>query len=291
VAINVTLDKDLNTYSFVGSNSNVTILEAFWNNLGGSQGQKGDQGVPGKDGSGAGLDLDSEITLNRVYMINGTSLHTLDIETGVATQVGSASGFGIGESFPGGLGFHDGVLYMSADYLASVNLSTGVATKIGSVTDFGVSNARGGKGLTSHNGMLYMVEIVTNALYTVNTTTGVATRVGSANNFGIGLRQPPTIASHNGVLYTIAPTNILYSLNDTTGVATAIGTGTGVTQIQGMVSYNGVLYAANTNTLFTINTTTGVATEVARNGFTNNAALANVVTFSGSLRSLLGNLI
>ena len=101
-----------------------------------------------------------------------------------------------------------------------------MATRVGSATRFGV-NERNPSGLASHDGKLYMVGNIQDALYTLDTTTGVATRVGSATRFGVSEFNPSGLASHDGKLYMVgANQDALFTLDTTTGVATRVGSAT-----------------------------------------------------------------
>ena len=73
------------------------------------------------------------------------ALHTLSTSTGVATRVGSANRFGVGEILPTGLAAIGTTLYMvgeETDALHTLSTSTGVATRVGSANRFGVGERR-----------------------------------------------------------------------------------------------------------------------------------------------------
>ena len=96
-----------------------------------------------------------------LYMLGGSkaALYTLNPTTGTATRVGSANDFGVGESNPSGLAYHNGTFYMvggSNDALYTLNPTTGRAARVGSATAFGIGETVP-TGLASHNGTLYMV--------------------------------------------------------------------------------------------------------------------------------------
>ena len=190
---------------------------------------------------GSGLVLNSSSTL---YMLGGITdrkylggsytpaLYTVNKTTGVATRVGSATNFGVGEDNPIGMTLHDGVFYMvghTTNNLYTLNPATGVATRVGSATKFG--QAITAWGITSFKGVLYLLghdSAWTMRLYTLNTTTGVATRLGTLDGLGVS-RRNGTIGGAGDVLY-FASTEVnnawtmeLYSVNTTTGQATLIG--------------------------------------------------------------------
>ena len=216
----------------------------------------------------------SEVSIgDALYMVGegNDALYTVNTTTGEATRIGSATAFGVGETSPTGLAFHNGTLYMvglTTRALYTVNTTTGVATRVGSATNFGIGE-NSPLGLASLNDNLYMTGSSTDALYTVNTTTGVATRVGSATAFGVGENSPTDLASLNGTLYMVGSGNsALYTVNTTTGEALRVGNsfrfGVGEQLPQGLSSLNGTLYMVGTvrDELHSINTTTGEATRV-----------------------------
>ena len=191
-----------------------------------------------------------------LYMVGSTNdaLYTVNPTTGEATRIGSATAFGVGETTPSALAFHNGTLYMGGGGgLYTLNTTTGVATLVGGFQH---------RGLASHNGTLYSVS--GGGLYTLNTTTGVATLVG-----GLGVADGLGLASHNGSLYMVDHDNdVLYTVNTTTGQATRVGNsfrfGVAEQSPQGLSSLNGTLYmvGATNGALYTVNTTTGSATRV-----------------------------
>ena len=124
-----------------------------------------------------------------VWMVGATGkgLMTLVLITGVATDVGSATNFGVGEELPYGLVW--------------------VPDEVGSAT-----------------GTLFMVGQTNAALYTVDTTTGVATRVGDATNFSVGAILPTGLAWHKGSLWMAdQTTKKVYKLDKATGIASQVG--------------------------------------------------------------------
>ncbi len=186
-----------------------------------------------------------------------------------AKRVGTATQFGVNETWPKGLASHNGKLYMvGRGGLYTLNPTTGGATRVGRAYRFGVGETWP-LGLASHNGKLYMLGYRNKTLYTVNPTTGVATRVGTATRFGVNEWDPRGLASHNGKLYmTGNSTDALYTLNPTTGVATRVGTvtkfGVNETYSSMLASHNGKLYMLGISSLYTVNPTTGVATRVGK---------------------------
>ena len=190
----------------------------------------------------------------------------------IATRVGSASAFGVGETAPTGLTVLNGTLYMvgnATDALYTVDPATGIATRVGSASAFGVGETTPGA-IAALDGTLYMVGRTNRVLYTLNATTGVATRVGNANAFGVDEIDPRGLAALDGILYMVgANDDSLLTVNTTTGVATRVnsslflfGVNEGVPA--GLAALNGTLYmvGAGSDALFTVDPATGVATRV-----------------------------
>ena len=174
-----------------------------------------------------------------VYMVGQTNkaLYTLDIQTGVATQVDSTTvNFGsVAEEKPTGLAWLDGKLYITGqtnDALYTVDIVTGLATKVGTSTKFGIKEDQPwGLASSTKGGVstLHMVgsasdgggETNNAALYTLNASTGAATRVGEAYNFGPGGDYSPTgLSWHKDTLYMLGQQyRSLYGLRTSDGTA------------------------------------------------------------------------
>ena len=104
-----------------------------------------------------------------LYMVGSTNdaLFMLDISSGRATRVGSATNFGVSEDTPRGLASIGDTLYMVGsdnDYLYTLDTSSGVATRVGSASNFGVSEDTP-EGLASIGDTLYMVGETNDALF------------------------------------------------------------------------------------------------------------------------------
>ena len=126
------------------------------------------------------------------------------------------------------------------------------------------------------SGALYLVDVITDRLYSVDPTTGQATQIGDLN----GPPTPLGLASHNGTLYLVegGGTDRLYSVDPTTGQATQIGNLNGPTTPLGLASHNGTLYLVDSGTdrLYSVDPTTGQATQIGNlNGPTNPEGLAS----------------
>ena len=140
-----------------------------------------------------------------ISSLRSVGLYTVNEVTGVATRLGSAFGFGVGEIFPVGFASIDGVLYMAGRNtrrLYIVDTSTSLATRVGSADDFGLGPSDP-VGFGSHNGELYMTDSTHDALFTVDRLTGIAQQAGDSSSFGLSLGTPGPIFSHDGNLYMV----------------------------------------------------------------------------------------
>ena len=124
-------------------------------------------------GTVAAVDPDSGDTLayrlrgsdppNRMYMTGSSdaALYSVDSDDFEATRVGtSVPGFGVGETDPSGMAWHNGELYMigrTTDALYTLDPYTGEAMRVDAdVAQFGVGEGLP-QDLASHGGNLYMV--------------------------------------------------------------------------------------------------------------------------------------
>ena len=144
-----------------------------------------------------------------MYMVGSdtAALYSINLSTGAATRIGSATQFGISEADPRALAWNGSTMYMlgaNNDWLYTLDLTTGVATRVGSVSQFGVSEGNPqGLAWNSNNNTMYMVGRGNDVLYTLDLTTGMATRVGSATQFGISERQPAGLEWNGTALYMV----------------------------------------------------------------------------------------
>jgi hypothetical protein len=189
---------------------------------------------------------------NIAYMITTNQFGTIDLSTGVFTDIGS-----LGQLLSG-LGDVGGNLYGGVDVgdtLYEVNQATGALTAVGTGS---ITYAAFGSTLSG----LYAFGVWDGSrdLYSINPATGAATLIGptgvSKNAISVGM------SSGSGALYFTNDSD-LYSLNTTTGAATLIGN-TGVSAFGALVSEGGVLYGGSypDSDVYTLNTTTGAATLV-----------------------------
>ena len=165
-----------------------------------------------------------------MYMLGATTnaLHTLDSTTGAVTaRVGSVARFGVNETDPRGLTWHNGQLYMTGSSpggLYTLDITTGEATRI--IGDAPVTLM----GAASHNGELYVTAntyttTATGHFYRVDLDTSTLTRIGG-DDFGVDETSPAGIASHGSpaVLYMIGiGTDALYTVDTATGMAVRVG--------------------------------------------------------------------
>ena len=211
-----------------------------------------------------------------MYMVGTTkdALYALDSTTGAVTaRIGTGTRFGVNETDPHGLTWHNGQLYMIGDStksLYTLDITTGAATRIVSDAPDTV------KGIASHNGELYAVTIAdiaddpTGCLYRVDLHTSAFVEI-SCNNFKVGEFEPGGIASHGtpAVLYMVgAAVDALYALDTTTGTAAKVGWsqdfGVYERNTSGLTSHAGNLYmiGKSGDVLYELNTTTGAATRI-----------------------------
>ena len=216
---------------------------------------------------------------DRMYMLGDDTdaLHRLDSTTGAVTErVGTAAQFGVGETDPRGLAWHNGRLYMTgdtSDSLYTLDVVTGEATRL---TSGGVTGSL--LGVASHDGNLYVTTSAYQAdddtyagrLYRVDLDTSTFTQIGNTN-LGVAESWPKGLASHGSPaqVYMLGTTNnALYTLDTDTGVAVRVGTaeefGVGEHYPFGLASHNGVLYMTGSahDALYTLDTITGEATRI-----------------------------
>ena len=215
---------------------------------------------------------------DRMYMLGdkADALYALDSTTGAATErVGTVARYGVGETDPRGLTWHNGRLYMTGDTansLYTIDTITGEATRL---TSGGVTGSL--LGVVSHDGELYVTTSAykwfweyAGRLYRVDLDTSTFTQIGNTN-LGVAESWPKGLASHGSPaqVYMLGTTNnALYTLDTDTGVAVRVGTaeefGVGEHYPFGLASHNGVLYMTGSahDALYTLDTVTGEATRI-----------------------------
>jgi len=163
------------------------------------------------------------------------SLYRLNIDTGVATLVGS---FGF-DSVMHGLEYDNstGILYgmhTQTGTLYTINKTTGAATAVGSHGI--VSNTNLGYNL--NNGVMYATNSSTDSLYSVNLGTGSMTLIGALG----GPTLPNALAfnhDNNTMYLTDTQLDTLLTINLSTGATTTVGS-TGGGNLQGLAYVNPV---------------------------------------------------
>ena len=189
---------------------------------------------------------------------NGIFLYTVDKSTSVADRFGGAVMFGSEAQlgFATGMAFNPNTdtFYVCGTGPASiieVDRTTGAGVRRlggGALTDFGVGeSAPRGIAYDPNQDILYMVGVVTAALYTINREEGRANRVGLATDFDALEQQPYGLAFDTTrqtlFMLSINPNNRLYRLNTVTGAARQ------VSNVQTFGS-RGMTYDAETDQLF-----------------------------------------
>ena len=254
------------------------------------------------DGHALTYSLRASDPAERMYMIGNDTdaLYTLDSGTGAATtRVGTATEFGVDETSPRSLAWHNGQLYMIGNdtgSLYTLDVITGEATRVGGSGVAGGSGMAGGNGvsgssgmaggsgvpvglsgLASHNGELYATTSTLRGdgsrdgrLYRVDIDTSMFTRIGGID-FGVDEGHPEGIASHGSpaeLYMTGSADNALYTLNTATGAAARVGTvddfGVAESHPTGLTFHADGLYMTGrtANALYELDTPTGTATRV-----------------------------
>jgi hypothetical protein len=213
--------------------------------------------------------------IDTFYVDNQGNFGTLDLLTGTATQIASAT-------VPGNTGIDmtpnlQIYTYNTSNQLLQIDPPTGMPTSVGSPGS--VSLAATGA-LT--DGSYFGIDATTGILYSINLTSGALTPVGQPTSTTLitaGCSFEASLTGSASVLYyTIgstgggntctAFTDTLYQLNPTNGTTTTIGPvtigGNNVNAFVGSASVGGTLYGFTTNGKeYSINTTGGVATFLA----------------------------
>ena len=126
------------------------------------------------------------------------------------------------------------------------------------------------KGITIMNGVMYILDQTTPALYTVDRSSGAATRVGTATDFGVSETQPAGLTSRDGELYMLGGDNgALLRLSAITGEAVvASGLGSSETSPIGLAALAGSFYmvGVDSDLLHIIDEDTGLAYPVGDSG-------------------------
>ena len=137
-----------------------------------------------------------------VYTVNRTvsRFFSLNVETGVATQIGNDLPFTGAAFIPAGMASLNGNLYLieQTNGLYTVDPATGAATRVGNANNWGLSGATVSlRSLTASEDTLYAGGF-NGDLYTLDAQTGVATLVRTSNISAIN-----SLAYRNGIIYSM----------------------------------------------------------------------------------------
>ena len=116
----------------------------------------------------------------------------------------SITDFGVSETNPSGLEFHNNKLNMVGgnNRLYEIDKNNGRASAVRAPLNngFGLS-INNPRGITNHGGQLYMVNDGNHYLSRINAATGVATRIGNATRYGVTDLEIRDLASDGTNLY------------------------------------------------------------------------------------------
>lgn len=211
------------------------------------------------------------ISNNHVNPAGGGTYGTIDLNTGVASQILSYTPCCAGSISYNGLGVANGQLYTTSYY------NPGVTTDSALLHITPPSNPSGSSSFVSNDSGsnigvfgsttagLYAVDDSGNLL-SINPTTGAASMIGATGlgNGGGGL-------SANGSTLYLTEQSTLYTVNTATGTATAVGN-TGPYDFLAMVYEDGTLYGAakdpanGLNYVAEINPTSGAVSDAVLTG-------------------------
>ena len=212
-----------------------------------------------------------------MYLVGDSqdALYALDSTTGTAARVGDAKAFGVAETSPRGMAWHNGELYMigaQTDSLYKLDIVTGTATLVASRRQItGTASGLTLSGVASHGGELYVSTVGIGRVYAVDLETSRGVQIGGDGFASASESHPVALASHSGSLYMAGAGNDrLYTLNTTTGAASAVGASTSFATSPaegsptGLASHGTTLYmtGAGNDWLYSLNTTTGAATRI-----------------------------
>ena len=166
-----------------------------------------------------------------MFLLSTRFLYTVDILTGIATLVGSATNFGLsGTTIEGrGLSWDGTNLFMAAtdddSGLYTLDRTTGVGTRIGDLRwAAGFSIDRSPVAIEWNGSVMYYLSNDWDRLFLVDRMTGALVNVGSAVDFGIDERGPQAMAWDGETMFMAATSlDALSSLDLLTGRATRIG--------------------------------------------------------------------
>ena len=160
---------------------------------------------------------------SRMYMLGGGSdtLYALNSATSEAVRVGAAEQFGISETDPRGMAWHNGQLYMAGhktNNLYTLNTTTGEATLVATNTQTTSSSP------TATNTQTTSSSPTATGTQTTSSSGPDATGTQTTADNPASAGRPSGVASHNGELYvTTTGTGRLYRIDPDTLTVTQIG--------------------------------------------------------------------
>jgi hypothetical protein len=197
-----------------------------------------------------GLQFDARADISAYMITIDRNLGTIDLNSGVFTQIGPTDS---GPSNPielAGLGeINSSPDLFGASYAAGEGTLYTIDPTTGNLTTVGTYTAAGYLGFGSTlTGLYAIVEQNTDPgagnadLYSVDPTTGQATEIGDT---GLALGGDYTLSTNSSTLYFALGAD-LYTLNTSTGLPTLVGS-TGGAQFGGLVTEGSVLYGGQFN--------------------------------------------
>ena len=155
-----------------------------------------------------------------VVMFDANRAFNLDVETGIATQIGAA-GLGVGANQIRAATYHDGNFLFwdnSTNSFYSFNRDTGLATLesgFGSSADFWA--------IASFNNLLYAIDRADDYLVTIDLVNETEAQVGNAEEFGVSSGNVQALCAYDGGLIGISVAiDKILSIDETDGTADII---------------------------------------------------------------------
>ena len=177
-----------------------------------------------------------------VVMFDAARAWNLNLETGVATQIG-ASGLGVGANQIRAATYHDGNFLFwdnATNNFYTFNRDTGVATSaagFGSPPDFWA--------IASLNNVLYAIDRADDYLVSINLTASTETRIGTADEFGVLSGNIQALCVYDGGLIGISVSlGKILSIDETDGTADIIANANTLPDggPEAAVEHDGLLY-------------------------------------------------
>ena len=177
-----------------------------------------------------------------VLMFDAARAWDLNLETGVATQIG-ASGLGVGANQIRAATYHDGNFLFwdnATNNFYTFNRDTGVATSaagFGSPPDFWA--------IASLNNVLYAIDRADDYLVSINLTASSETRIGTADEFGVSSGNIQALCVYDGGLIGISVSlGKILSIDETNGTADIIANANTLPDggPEAAVEHDGLLY-------------------------------------------------